>query len=115
MGRDINLFLDQLLDSAGIAHVTQQDCSGDPAILQDEFLAAAIHVGPNPTFGEEEKKVEVHILDFSENIYGDPLEVDFLTRLRDIQPFDGVETLEKQLTLDVARARTYVGDFKPKS
>ena len=85
------------------------------AILQAKYLAAAIHVGPNPTFGEEEKKVEVHILDFSENIYGDPLEVDFLTRLRDIQPFDNVETLERQLALDVARARTCVGDFKLKS
>ena len=85
------------------------------AIHQNQNLAAAIHVGPNPTFGDEEKKVEVHILDFSENIYGDPLEVDFLTRLRDIQPFDGVESLEKQLALDVARARGFVGALKSQS
>lgn len=85
------------------------------AIYQGQNFAAAIHVGPNPTFGDDEKKVEAHILDFSENIYGDPLEVDFLTRLRDIQPFDGVESLEKQLTLDVARARQFVGELKSES
>jgi len=72
---------------------------------QGRSWPAAINVGPNPTFGEQALKLEVHLIDFSGALYGEPLEVDFLTRLRDIQPFAGVETLKDQLHRDVAAAR----------
>ncbi len=68
------------------------------------FLAA-IHIGPNPTFGEGIPKVEVHLLDFQETIYGQPLEVDFLVRLRDVTPFASEAELIAQLTDDVAQVR----------
>jgi riboflavin kinase/FMN adenylyltransferase len=48
--------------------------------------------------------VEVHLIDFAGSLYGLPLEVDFLARLRDIQPFAGVQELVAQLAKDVARA-----------
>jgi riboflavin kinase/FMN adenylyltransferase len=66
---------------------------------------AAVNVGPNPTFGEATHKIEVHLIGFSGSLYGQPLEVDFLTRLRDIRPFSGPEALRAQLEEDVARAR----------
>jgi len=65
--------------------------------------AAAIHIGPNPTFGEQSLKVEVHIIDWQGILYGEPLEVDFISRLRDIQRFDNVERLIEQLHNDIAR------------
>ena len=68
-------------------------------------LAAAINIGPNPTFGEHALKVEAHLLDFHEPLYGQPLEIDFLARLRDIHPFAGVEALKSQLDRDVAATR----------
>ena len=71
----------------------------------DQSFAAAINVGPNPTFGEDERKVEVHILDFAENLYGEPLEVSFLERLRDTKPFDGIDALKRQLQADVVAVR----------
>ncbi len=67
--------------------------------------AAAINVGSNPTFGEDAVKVEVHLLDFEGNLYGQPLEVDFIARLRDIQPFPNVDALKKQLKKDVEATR----------
>ncbi len=77
------------------------------AISRDASFAAAINVGPNPTFGEQKNKVEIHLLDFDESIYGEPLEVDFVTRLRDIHPFPNREALQEQLANDIARnART---------
>jgi riboflavin kinase / FMN adenylyltransferase len=66
---------------------------------------AAIHIGPNPTFGEQSVKVEVHLIDFSGTLYGQPLEVDFLARLRDVTPFPSVEALKDQLNRDVAESR----------
>jgi riboflavin kinase/FMN adenylyltransferase len=67
---------------------------------------AAINVGPNPTFGEHALKVEVYLLDFTGPLYGQPLEVDFLSRLRDIQPFANVDALREQLDRDIATARS---------
>ncbi len=68
-------------------------------------IAAAINVGPNPTFGEQAVKIEVHLVDFSGPLYGQTLEVDFLVRLRDIRPFADVAALKTQLAEDVAAAK----------
>ena len=71
---------------------------------------AAINVGPNPTFGEQALKLEVHLIDFSAELYHQPLEVDFLRRLRDIQPFASVDALRAQLERDVAAAEQMTND-----
>lgn len=76
-------------------------------------LAAAINIGPNPTFGESARKVEIHLLDWDGSpLYGEVLEVDFLTRLRDIQRFDGVGALLAQLKIDVGEARRAFQDYE---
>jgi riboflavin kinase/FMN adenylyltransferase len=69
---------------------------------------AAINIGPNPTFGEHALKVEAHLIGCHEPLYGQPLEVDFLSRIREVQTFPGVEALKRQLALDVAAAERVV-------
>jgi riboflavin kinase/FMN adenylyltransferase len=66
---------------------------------------AAANVGPNPTFGEDARKIEVHLIDFAGDVYGKPMEVEFVARLRDTRPFNGVEELTGQLRADVAAVR----------
>lgn len=66
---------------------------------------SAIHIGPNPTFGEQRLKVESHLLDFDASIYGQPVELDFIERLRDIRTFDSAGELREQLGEDVAATR----------
>lgn len=68
-------------------------------------FAAAISVGPNPTFGEQALKVETHLIGFHDSLYGQPLEVDFMARLRDIVHFANIEELKAQLSRDVGAAR----------
>jgi riboflavin kinase/FMN adenylyltransferase len=70
----------------------------------------AANVGPNPTFGENARKVEVHLIDFQGNLYGQELAVDFVERLRDTRPFGGVDELVAQLRADVARARQVIAN-----
>lgn len=65
---------------------------------------AAINVGPNPTFGENAIKVEVHLIGFHGSLYGEPLEVDLVGRLRDIRTFAGPDELRSQLQADVMAA-----------
>jgi riboflavin kinase/FMN adenylyltransferase len=75
------------------------------AFTSDESWPAAINIGPNPTFGEHVMKVEAHLIGFSASLYGKPLEIDFLERLRDIRPFASVDELKEQLARDVTRTR----------
>jgi riboflavin kinase/FMN adenylyltransferase len=69
---------------------------------------AAINLGPSPTFGDLNSRVEVHLIGYSDPLYGQALEVDFLARLRDIFPFDSPQALIEQLTRDVERAKQVV-------
>src|SRR4051794_23524484 len=69
----------------------------------------AANVGPNPTFGEQARKVEVHLIGFRGDLYGRPLAVDFLRRLRDTRPFGSAADLVQQLRLDVEQAQHWAG------
>jgi len=71
----------------------------------DSTWPAAINIGPNPTFGEHVLKFESHLIGFQGSLYGQPLEVDFLARLRDIHPFGSVDELKRQLANDIKTSR----------
>lgn len=75
------------------------------ALIDGRAHLAAINIGPSPTFGEHATKVEAHLLDFENSIYGRPIEVDFIERLRDIRQFESKEELKKCLENDIADAR----------
>lgn len=73
---------------------------------------AAISVGVNPTFGGEEQRVEAHLLDFDEDLYGAELSVDFRRRLRGEERFDSAEALAAQIHDDVVRARRVLSEMR---
>ena len=72
-------------------------------------FAAAVNIGPNPTFGELSKKVEVHVLDYCGDLYGKRLNVDFLARIREVIRFTSVEGLLAQLRQDIEQVRMVAG------
>ncbi|MCH8522971.1 MAG: bifunctional riboflavin kinase/FAD synthetase [Balneolales bacterium] len=60
-----------------------------------------MNIGVRPTFKEDMKQtIEVHLIDFNEDIYGKILEIDFLKRIRDELPFTGIDALKNQLDKD---------------
>jgi riboflavin kinase/FMN adenylyltransferase len=69
----------------------------------------AANIGPNPTFDEHQRKVEVHLIGFQGDLLGQKLAVDFLERLRDTVRFAGVQQLLEQLQRDVEAARRIAG------
>ncbi len=71
------------------------------AFFANEQWPAAVNIGPNPTFGEHRWKVEAHLIGYSGSLYGQPLEVDFLARVRETRPFASVDELTRQLQRDV--------------
>jgi riboflavin kinase/FMN adenylyltransferase len=74
-------------------------------LYRDRVWPGAANIGPNPTFGEHARKIEVHLIGFQGALLGQSLAVDFVERLRDTRPFPGVAQLVEQLKLDVERAR----------
>jgi riboflavin kinase/FMN adenylyltransferase len=78
-------------------------------LVDGKSWPGAANVGPNPTFSENARKIEAHLIDFHGDLYGRPLAVDFLERLRDTRPFANVTDLRKQLTEDVRQARRIAG------
>lgn len=66
---------------------------------------AAIHIGPNPTFQGEERKVEVHLLDFSRDLYGQILKIDLAERIRGTQAFPSIDALKLQIECDLTSVR----------
>lgn len=75
-------------------------------VVRDQVFPGACSVGVRPTFGAGARTIEVHILDFDDDIYGESVEVRFHRRIRDEVAFDGVDTLVKQIERDVTEART---------
>jgi riboflavin kinase/FMN adenylyltransferase len=73
--------------------------------IERRWYWTAVHIGPNPTFGEFASKVEIHVLDFDGSLYGTVLEVDFIDRIRGVQTFENVESLRTQLQQDIDFAR----------
>ena len=73
--------------------------------LKRGVFDGAIHVGPRPTFTGSRPTIELHLLDFDEEIYGEEVRVEFIRRLRDVRPFSSASALVEQLRSDVEAAR----------
>ena len=63
------------------------------------------NIGMRPTVGGASRTIETHILDFDQDIYGLPLRIRFLRRIRDERKFPSLEALRKQLTLDALKCK----------
>ena len=66
------------------------------------------NVGTRPTFNHHPPNVEAHLLDFSGDIYGEPLRLDFLHRLRPELRFPSAEALIEQMRMDEVNARVFL-------
>jgi riboflavin kinase/FMN adenylyltransferase len=64
---------------------------------------AAIHIGPNPTFDDDRRKVEMHLVGFDGDLYDRSLDVDLIARIRGTQTFASTSELQQQVRQDVKR------------
>ena len=65
-----------------------------------------MNLGGRPTFGDERRRIEVHLFDVGGDFYGDRVDVAFVARLRDTMRFSGPDALVAQLRLDADAARS---------
>jgi riboflavin kinase / FMN adenylyltransferase len=96
---NLNLWPERAIPRSGV-YVSQ-------AMVGGKTWGAVTNVGVRPTFNApvDRPRVETHLLDFSDDIYGQEVRLSFLARLRDEQRFPGVEALVEQIGKDISRAR----------
>jgi len=72
--------------------------------LKKKYKGVA-NIGYSPTFDDHLFTVEVHILDFDDNLYGQNIRINFAQRIRDEIKFSGISELTEQIKKDVSTAR----------
>jgi riboflavin kinase/FMN adenylyltransferase len=75
----------------------------------------AANVGVRPTFDGERRSLEVHLLDFDGELYGQSVTVEFVARLRPEQRFPGIDALVAQIREDIRQTRAFLQPSRPVS
>ncbi|MDI6772530.1 MAG: bifunctional riboflavin kinase/FAD synthetase [bacterium] len=70
---------------------------------------AAVNIGVRPTFGAGAQTLEAHLLDTDQDLYGQTVEVAFVSRLRDERRFSDTETLKASIAADLLAVRYCLG------
>lgn len=96
---NLSLWMDRALPQSGV-YVSH-------AMVNGQTFGAVTNVGIRPTFASKSTvpQVETHLLDFSENIYGQEIQVNFINRLRNEQRFPDVDALVNQIRRDISQAK----------
>jgi len=78
------------------------------AIVSGKTHRAVLNIGTRPTLNNPAPslRIEAHLLDFNEDIYGQELEIVFAEKLRDEQKFPSLDELKAQIARDIAQAKT---------
>lgn len=74
--------------------------------VKDKEVLGMMNIGYRPTVGGDGRTIEIHLLDFKGDLYGQRLRVDVLARLRDEQKFESIEALKDQLIKDEFQTRS---------
>jgi riboflavin kinase/FMN adenylyltransferase len=80
--------------------------------IEDKTVFGMMNIGTNPTVDGKTRSIEVHFLNFKNNIYNTTLKVEFLIRLRSEQKFKNLEALKVQLKTDKMHALDYIKNIK---
>jgi riboflavin kinase/FMN adenylyltransferase len=76
------------------------------AYMDNTAYESMTYIGKNPTFGNNQRSVEVYILDYQGDLYNQELKIDIIERLRGDKQFNTAEELVKQIAEDVKQGRT---------
>ena len=98
--------LQQLIPAPGAYAVRVTLLTPSPSLLP---LSGMMNIGTRPTFDGHMQTLEVHIFNFHEDLYGQPLSVEFVDKLREERRFDSMEALKEQLKQDAIQAEQVLG------
>ena len=106
-GKDLGFPTANIRPPAGRKLLPKQGIYAVRASLRTEILEGLLHLGPRPTFAGSPPSIELYLFDFDRDIYGEEVQVDFVTRLRDVAPFATAAALIEQMRRDRSEALEY--------
>lgn len=68
--------------------------------LKNQWFKGMLNIGTRPTVSGDTQTIEVYILNFEQDIYGETLQLKFLKRIRDERKFNSIVELKSQLEID---------------
>ncbi|SDW89588.1 bifunctional riboflavin kinase/FAD synthetase [Aequorivita viscosa] len=80
------------------------------SVLNNEKVFGITSIGTNPTVGGVEKTIETHFLEFTKDLYGEEITIEFLKFIRAEETFDSIETLRQEIAKDEKFAIQYLKD-----
>jgi riboflavin kinase/FMN adenylyltransferase len=70
-----------------------------------------MNIGLNPTVSDTDNiKVEVHVLNFDRDVYGEDVEVYFKKFIRSEKKFSGLDELKNQISIDVQSVKEFFNE-----
>ncbi len=93
------------LPKEGVYACFVQILSNNSDKVEFSLKKAVCNIGPQPTFGHYRKTFEVLILDFSDDIYLNPIKIFFVKRIRDVKKFPSPQSLKERIEEDIKEAR----------
>ncbi|MDA3896554.1 MAG: bifunctional riboflavin kinase/FAD synthetase [Desulfobacteraceae bacterium] len=99
---NINI-VDELCPKTGVYAVTVN--------CRDGHFKGVANIGYSPTFDDHVFTIEVHLLDFDNDIYGQDIRVDFIKRIRDEKKFSNIDELSQQIQKDIDSGRKILANF----
>ena len=80
--------------------------------IDNRVLQGVASIGTRPTVNGVDTILEVFILDFNQNVYGNRVDVEFLHKIRDEEKFDSLEELKFHIEQDTIKAKQYFEQLK---
>ena len=78
-------------------------------MLGERTYKGMMNIGNKPTVEGRKKTLEVHLLDFSEDIYGEQLQIKFIEKIREEKKFENLDALKQQLLIDKNKVDHLIG------
>jgi riboflavin kinase/FMN adenylyltransferase len=96
---------DELIPGRGVYAVV--------ADWRQQRYGGVANIGFNPTFGRTQLSIEIHLFNFSHQLYGETVEVHFVQKIRDEQAFPSIAALVEQIGRDVEAAHLLLAARRP--
>jgi riboflavin kinase/FMN adenylyltransferase len=81
-------------------------------VIGKEEYSAMCNIGVRPTINDHgEKRIEVNIFDYQQDLYGQNISLKFISKVRDEKTFANLDELIEQLTKDEIKCRVILGDY----
>jgi len=79
---------------------------------QGKEIRGVANVGTRPTVNGVEPNLEVHFLDFDQDLYGQHVKIEFLEKIRDVIKFEDLDALKRQIEHDIGSTRAFFDQRK---